>query len=176
MKAKEVKINGVYAVKVGRNITGVRIMQENPHGGWDAVNIATNKAVRIKSAARLRGPWNPKAKDEAPATSPTAAPVEKTEPQSSQDTKAAKKADTGEPAAKARQPSGLDAAAKVLAEAGQPLSCKTIVNMMLEKGYWQTKGQTPAATIYAAIIREISKKGDTARFRKVERGKFTIAQ
>ena len=71
--------------------------------------------------------------------------------------------------------SGLDAAANVLAEAEQPLSCKQMGERMLAKGYWQTAGKTPAATIYAAIRRENQKKGEAARFRKVDRGKFTLA-
>ena len=72
--------------------------------------------------------------------------------------------------------SGLDAAAKVLAEAKDPLSCKDIVTLALENGYWKTNGKTPEATLYAAIIREIAAKGDAARFRKVEKGKFTTAK
>ena len=71
---------------------------------------------------------------------------------------------------------GLDAAAQVLADAGEPLDTKTMVERMLDKGLWQTKGKTPAATIYAAIIREIAKKGDASRFRKTDRGKFTLAK
>lgn len=70
--------------------------------------------------------------------------------------------------------SGLDAAAKVLAEVDAPLSCKTIVQAALDKGYWTTSGKTPAATIYAAILREIAAKGKDARFRKTERGKFAL--
>ena len=180
MKKNDVKINGVYAVKVGRNTTGVRIMKENPHGGWDGVNIATNKAIRIKSPTRLHGPYNPKAKQKTPATSatktPTSAPVEKTKAKSAKDTKAAKETNMGQRVAKTKRPSGLDAAAGVLAQAGQPLSAGEMVKQMLDQNLWQTKGQTPAATIYAAIIREIATKGKTARFRKVERGKFTLAK
>jgi hypothetical protein len=71
--------------------------------------------------------------------------------------------------------SGLDAAAKVLAEADEALNCKTIVERAIEKGYWKTGGKTPAGTIYAAILREMQAKGDKARFRKAERGKFTLA-
>ena len=70
--------------------------------------------------------------------------------------------------------SGLDAAAKVLADAGEPLNCKTIVERAIEKGYWKTGGKTPAATIYAAILREIQKKGDASRFAKADRGMFTL--
>jgi len=91
-----------------------------------------------------------------------------------------KKADGGE---KVKRISGLDAAAKILAESAEPLGGKEIVERMLAKGYWHTKGATPAATIYAAITREIKNKGAAARFRKArlpdgqaDRGKFTLAK
>lgn len=70
--------------------------------------------------------------------------------------------------------SGLDAAAKVLAEADQALSSKEIVAAMLAKKYWATSGKTPAATIYSAILREIQTKGADARFQKTERGRFAL--
>ena len=72
--------------------------------------------------------------------------------------------------------SGLDAAAKVLAEAGEPMNAKAIVEAMLAKGLWQTEGKTPAATIYSAMFREIKAKGDASRFRVAERGKFAVAK
>ena len=72
--------------------------------------------------------------------------------------------------------SGLSAAAKVLTEAGKPLNTRTMVERAIEKGYWTTNGKTPAATIYAAIIREIAQKGNASRFAKAERGKFEINQ
>ena len=75
-----------------------------------------------------------------------------------------------------RKPSGLDAAAQVLAASGDPMRSKDIVDTMLAKGLWFTKGKTPHATIYAAIIREISQKGKDARFEKVDRGRFQIRQ
>jgi hypothetical protein len=49
-----------------------------------------------------------------------------------------------------------------------------MVKRMLETGLWQTGGKTPAATIYAAIIREIAVKGGQSRFRKTERGHFEL--
>ena len=70
--------------------------------------------------------------------------------------------------------SGLDAAVKVLTEAGGPMKCQDMVDRMLGQGYWQTNGATPAATIYAAIVREIRDKGDDSRFRKVDRGSFEL--
>ena len=72
--------------------------------------------------------------------------------------------------------SALDAAAKVLAETGQPMTCQEMIDAMASKGYWSSPGgQTPAATLYSAILRETSKKGAQARFRKEARGKFVRA-
>lgn len=95
----------------------------------------------------------------------------------SKEPKTSKEHATGERRVKgAKRTSGLDAAAKVLAEAGTPLNAKVMVVQMLAKGLWKTTGKTPAATIYAAIIREIAAKGPEARFRKTERGKFELVK
>ena len=68
--------------------------------------------------------------------------------------------------------SGLDAAAIVLREASAPLNAQDLVGLMLERGLWKTEGKTPAATIYAAMIREIRSKGSASRFLKADRGRF----
>ena len=82
----------------------------------------------------------------------------------------AKKATTK---ARATKPmSGLDAAAKVLKDAGEPMGAKQIVEAAMAKGLWKTNGATPHATIYSAMIREIAAKGDDARFKKIGRGQF----
>ncbi len=76
---------------------------------------------------------------------------------------------------KAKKPSALDAAAKVLGETGAPLNCQEMIQAMAEKGYWTSPGgQTPHATLYSAISREINAKGKEARFVKTERGKFAL--
>ena len=67
-----------------------------------------------------------------------------------------------------RRPGCLDAAVRVLQEAGKPMQCGDIVKVALEKGYWQTKGATPGATLYAAVLRECAAKGPKARFRRAE--------
>ena len=204
MKKNDVKVGETYHVKVSGSVADVRITGENPHGGWDGVNVTTNRKVRIKSPQRLRGksPARPggkrvvtKAEYEAEAkreadiakavdavetgdlakgvTVPTGAKKAK---KAAKDAKPAAERDTGEPAAKgAKRPSGLDAAAQVLADADEPLSVKEIVASMLERKLWQTSGKTPSATIYAAMTREIAAKGGDARFRKVARGKFELA-
>ena len=71
--------------------------------------------------------------------------------------------------------SALDAAAKVLVEADEPLNSKELIERMAKKGYWKSPaGKTPHATLYAAITREVNAKGAEARFKKVDRGKFSL--
>jgi len=87
------------------------------------------------------------------------------------------KQQTTEPKAAApKKTSGLDAAAKVLAEAGKPMNVKAIVEVAMAKGYWTSKGATPWATVYSAVIREIAAKKEASRFRKTARGMFEIAK
>jgi hypothetical protein len=77
--------------------------------------------------------------------------------------------------AKATKPSALDAAVRVLEEASQPMNCQEMIAVMATKGYWTSPGgKTPAATLYAAILRETQTKGDASRFVKAKRGKFTL--
>jgi hypothetical protein len=86
-----------------------------------------------------------------------------------------KKAAKAKPA-KAKKASALDAAGRVLSESGQPMTAPALIEAMSAKGYWLSpKGQTPAATLYAAISREIGKKGKEARFKKTDRGTFALA-
>ena len=137
-----------------------------------AVQTAKSKAGKPKGKATRKTPQG------APKT---------TKP--TKDASAKTGRDTGERGAKGGQPeaktrkktvredgtmSGIDAAARILVDAGGALGCKAMVEEAIEKGYWKPGGKTPAATMYAAILREIQKKGDASRFVKTERGKFTL--
>jgi len=67
----------------------------------------------------------------------------------------------------------IDAAAKVLGEKKAPMNTKEMIEAMAAKSYWSSpNGQTPAATLYSAILREIKTKGKEARFKKSDRGLF----
>jgi hypothetical protein len=53
---------------------------------------------------------------------------------------------------KGKKLSALDAAAQVLAETAQPMSCKEMIEAMAQKGYWSSPGgKTPASTLYTAV-------------------------
>ena len=110
------------------------------------------------------------------------APVKKAEPQATETkveatsaAKPGKEKKTDAPRKIDGKLSALDAAAKVLAEAGEPMTSKAMIDAMATKGYWTSPGgKTPQATLYAAILREIQTKGAEARFTKTERGHFAL--
>ncbi len=88
--------------------------------------------------------------------------------------KAAKPAKTAAKA-DAKKLSQIDAAAAVLAKAGEPMNCQAMVEAMTAQKLWISPGgKTPHATLYSSILREISTKGKDARFKKTDRGHFTL--
>ena len=146
--------------------------------------MSTKKSKKQTSSAEQRPAKRPKimslAEYEAGAkaekkTAPGGA-GSKTPAKLPKDATAAEKPATRKRRGTSRGLGGLDAAAKVLAEAGEPLNCKTIVDRMLAKGLWQTDGKTPQATIYSALLRHIQKNGAASLFRKVERGRFELVR
>lgn len=179
MKTNEVKVGSTYSVKVSDKVVPVRIVEEkwtgDKHTGWIGMNTLTNRPVRIKSAAKLRAELNgvhPAAEPDGhseqldPDDKPPATPAEKP----AKAPKGGKKEKAPKPE-KAKKVSGLDAAAAVLKKAGKPMGFKEITEKVLAAG-WKTNGKTPAATLYAAAIREIAAKGRESRFRKTDRGLF----
>ena len=76
----------------------------------------------------------------------------------------------------AQKLSALAAAARVLAETKKPMSCPELIAAMAAHGYWTSPtGKTPAATLSAALQREIVVKKDQARFQKTGPGRFALA-
>jgi len=77
------------------------------------------------------------------------------------------------PATPAKKLSQIAAAVEVLTIAGEPMTCKAMVEAMSAKNLWASPGgKTPEATLYAAILREIAAKGKEARFTKAAPGLF----
>ncbi|HUU68737.1 MAG TPA: winged helix-turn-helix domain-containing protein, partial [Planctomycetota bacterium] len=71
----------------------------------------------------------------------------------------------------------VSAAIQILADAGADatMNCHELVKLATERGLWQPRaGKTPAASLYAAIFREIKQRGEASRFRKTDRGKFAL--
>jgi len=131
----------------------------------EAVDDAMKTAAAAKSpeATRLGGKAEKTAKVDA-WRKEVAAKTAKPDPELDAAIKAAgatgrKKKVKAAKAKRERKPGCLDAAVRVLQEAGKPMQCGEIVQRALAKGYWQTKGATPGATLYAAVLRECAAKG-----------------
>ena len=150
----------------------------------DAERFYVDELVRKLTTADFNE-WVETGRREAEATEaanePTATPTPKgratkkaaTKPAPEPKAKVEPKAKNEKPAKAEGKMSALDAAAKVLGEAGEPMTTKAMIEAMATKGYWTSPGgKTPAATLYAAILREINTKGDEARFTKTDRGLF----
>ena len=202
MKKNEIKIGGLYVAKVSDRLVTVRIDSTNSHGGWNGTNTATGKRIRVKSAQRLRAAAGGRTKRhetpeagaddataDATADAKAATKARKSDANADARTtgtkgagkarktggrKATSKASTPKEA-KPRRVSALDAAAQVLASAGQRMNARDLITAMAGQGLWTSPGgQTPHATLYAAMLREIAAKGPAARFRKVDRGQFAL--
>ena len=158
MKKADVEIGGEYFATVTNKKVTVRIDAENPYGGWDATNLATNKKVRIKTAGRLQG----SARSVTPAADAPKRALKK---------KAKAEAPT-QPASE-KKLSCVKAALQVLAGTGEPMNAQEMIAAMVDQGLWESPGgKTPHATLYSAILRDM-KRGDDSRFIKTERGRFT---
>ena len=115
------------------------------------------------TAKKKRNSPNPAPKKKTRAKGPARSTSEAVSPPAA--AKAAKAA--------ASKASALDAAARVLRESGQPMSCPELIEQMAAKGYWTSpKGKTPSSTLYAAIAREVKLKGAASRFIKTGPGRF----
>ena len=159
MKKGDVKIGGEYFAKVTNKRVTVRIEAENPHGGWNATNLSTNKKVRIKTAGRLQGPSR--------STTPSAGAPKRV-------LKKRAKTETGPHPAGEKKLSCVKAALRVLADSAEPMNAQELITAMVDQGLWESPGgKTPHATLYSAILRDM-KRGDESRFVKTDRGRFTV--
>lgn len=179
---------GLQTKAKGKNAMIYRLAEANegaqPLGEFNSLEAALEKAdthfqqtgipIEVTRGKMIKGEFHAEFREvihdpEAPIL-PTPAQTE--EPAQANPAKApkAKKEKAPKPEKKL---SALSAAARVLEETGQAMTGQEMIAAMGAKGYWTSPGgKTPHATLYAAILREITTKGDQARFCKTERGKF----
>ena len=162
---------GVIPIKIP-SATPLAISSGSPR---KRTNLTTNKKIVIKSAQRLQD--TVQKRGQAKVTTEGNVTIVETEPATVESFPKDNKPRVLKKPAKGDKPnkklSCLAAAVKVLGESTEPLSTKEMIETMETKGYWTSPGgKTPHATLYSAILREISTKGKDARFKKTERGKF----
>lgn len=172
MRSEDIHIGAAYTCKVGRNAVRVTVTAEAESGGW-LVETPTGRTMTVRNAERFIERTD--AQEGAESAAHAAEDVQP-EPSADQGTER----DTSEQGADTGETGGtmslLDAAAHLLAQADEAMRCKDLVEQARELGLWAPKrgGKTPDRTLYSAILREITTKGDASRFRKVERGHFAL--
>ena len=178
MTEKRIELGLVYSVRVGGAFVAARADKSLGHGRYEGTTVrpdGTSSAVKFATDA-VRGEGMPEAawrEKHAPKENGLPAPEAD---QAAPPTAKGKMGRKPKAEPKERKPSGLDAAVRVLREAGKPMKMDEVVKVALEKGYWQTNGKTPAGTIYAAMTREIAADGKgrfchadgPSRFRRAE--------
>ena len=165
MRSEDIHIGAAYTCKVGRNPVRVTVTAEAENGGW-LVETPTGRIMTVRNAERFI--------ERADATqAPETATQAAEEAQGEHSPDRATERDTG---GTGGSMSLLDAAAHLLGQADEAMRCKDLVDQAREAGLWAPKrgGKTPDRTLYSAILREITTKGDASRFRKVERGHFAL--
>ena len=74
----------------------------------------------------------------------------------------------------ARAVYSVERIASLLGKAREPMSCKDMIAAMTTKGLWTSPaGETPDATLYASILRDL-RKGKDSRFVKAGPGRFAL--
>ncbi len=154
--------------KVGRNLVEVRVKAKT-ETGW-TVTTRTGRTLAVRSleavpgaAAGIASAVTPKAAAKAAKTAVKATP------------KAAPKSEAA--AVPKKGLSLLNAAATVLERSGEAMPVRAMIEEAKASGLWTpTGGKTPEQTLYSAIIREIKDKGESSRFRKDGRGRFSFAR
>jgi hypothetical protein len=196
-------IRSAKKIKKGLDAGKLQVTLTTPDGEHEVMGFNPDEPVKVvgKNAAaagkakggskdqgagkgKSQGKGKAKGKSKAGAEAAAATPASETQTTEAPATKGASepKAKTAKKAARAKKAKGeqklsaIDAAAQVLAESGQAMNCQELIQVMAEKGLWTSPGgKTPAATLYSSILRELQTKGNQARFRKTDRGKFAAA-
>lgn len=68
----------------------------------------------------------------------------------------------------------MEAIARVLNEAGEPLHYQEIARRAIEQGYWVTEGKTPQDTVSAQLSTDIKRKGEKSLFYKASPGIYAL--
>jgi hypothetical protein len=153
MKAKNIILNAIYHLMLGRNEVQGEVVEATDNG-WNVRLIASDKVVKVNSPERFVR------KARTIATTGDEATESK-----AKKSKAAKQPQDGM--------SALDAAYKVLLETGKALNARQITEAILENGYCPNlQGKTPHMTVSSALQREITSKQSESRFYKEGKGLF----
>ncbi len=153
MRAKNINLNCIYHITLGRNEVLGEVVAETENG-WEVRLMASDKVIKVNNEERFlrKARTISTINEEAPVT-PPAEPVNE------------------------QGMSSLNAAHRVLIEIGTPLNVRQIADAVRERGYAPNlNGKTPQATISSSIQREIARKESESRFYKAGKGLYAAVE
>ena len=146
-------VGEIAKARVGRNLMEVEILEDCGNGNYKVKSVSSGREFNTSRLEKI----NNNQMEEAimpEDTNITTAEVEAPNP--------APECATVKPE---KRKSLLDLAATILAETGEALNCKELVEKAKETG-WVSTGKTPEQTLYSGIFREMKDKGEASRFKK----------
>jgi lipoprotein-anchoring transpeptidase ErfK/SrfK len=167
MKATQIQIGNRYTIQLGKNTTEVTVAASDDNGTW-LCKTDSGKILKVKNTERFLKEIKPKAKQCTGVASRQAPDATHGRCQ--------KNATQPSAATRGPKPNGemsvLDAARRVILEAGRPMRVQEIMETALERNYCVVCSKTPFNTFNGGIRMEITKKGKDSRFVWVDKGLF----
>jgi len=183
MKNEKISLGQCWMVRLSKYDLCVRLESRDPDGGWIARVMSHGRKVKIKSVSQLlyrcdRSEIYAVAEETKPnrrsrAVVPPKAESIPRKPLLKKEKVIVEKEIPQKPLSAL---SLLDAAAVVLRKSQSALSTREIIVLVVERKLWEPTGATPWATLNAALNREIQENGMLSRFRKKERGKYSLRE
>ena len=151
-------VGEIAKAKVGRNLVEVEIIEDCGNGNYKVKSVSSGREFNTSRLEKINNNQEetimPEDNNTIIAEAETNAEVEAPNP-----------APECATAKKEKKVSLLDLAAKILADTGNALNCKELVEKAKETG-WVSTGKTPEQTLYSGIYREMKDKGEASRFKK----------
>ena len=150
-------VGEVAKARVGRNLMEVEIIEDCGNGNYKVKSISSGREF---NTSRLEKINNNQEETIMPEDNNTIAEVE-----TNAEVETPNPAPECATAKKEKKKSLLDLAATILADTGEALNCKELVEKAKETG-WVSTGKTPEQTLYSGIFREMNTKSEASRFKK----------
>ena len=154
----EFRIGEIANAKVGRNLVEVEIIEDCGNGNYKVKSISSGREFNTSRLEKINN-------NQEETIMPEDTNITTTEVETNAEVETPNPAPECATAKKEKKVSLLDLAAKILADTGEALNCKELVEKAKETG-WVSTGKTPEQTLYSGIFREMKDKGEASRFKK----------
>ena len=151
-------VGEVAKARVGRNLVEVEIIEDCGNGNYKVKSISSGREFNTSRLEKINN-------NQEETIMPEDTNITTTEVETNAEVETPNPAPECATAKKEKKVSLLDLAAKILADTGEALNCKELVEKAKETG-WVSTGKTPEQTLYSGIFREMKDKGEASRFKK----------